>query len=271
MGRIFRLGALLAIALCISIALGWLETHLATAPASAAEMRAIVKRGRLIVAVKDNFRPLAFRDAAGNLQGLEIDIARRFATELLGKSDAVEFKPVANHERLAVVLEGKVDMTIARVTATDTRGRIVHFSIPYYMDGTSFVTKDASLQRVEEVGKKPIAVLNNSDTIANVKYFLPNAKLIGASSYEEGRSLVETGQAGAFAADASVLAGWVQEYPDYRILPLMLSAEPLCIVVPKGLQHKDLQLRLNEAIARWQDEGWLQERTQYWGLPLAQE
>lgn len=271
MGKITRLGALLALALCLFLALGYLETQLNTASASTAEIKAIVKRGKLIVAVKDNLRPLAFRDASGNLQGLEIDIARRFATEWLGKPDAVEFKPVVNQERLAVVLKGKVDMTIARVTATENRGRIVHFSIPYYIDGTSFVTKDKSLQRLEEVGKKPLAVLNNSDTIAHVKYFLPNAKLIGVSSYEEGRSLLEKGKAAAFAADASVLAGWVQEYPDYHILPLMLSAEPLCVVVPKGLQHKELQLRLNEALARWQDEGWLQERIQYWGLPLAQK
>jgi polar amino acid transport system substrate-binding protein len=244
---------------------------IAPAPAPAAELKQIHKRGRLIVAVKDNVRPLGFTDATGKLQGLEIDIARRLAEELLGRPDAVELRPVANQDRLSVLLDGKVDITIARVTATESRSRLVDFSIPYYMDGTGFVTKDASVRRLEEVGNQTIATLNNSDTIANVKYFLPNAKLVGADSYEAGRTLIETGAAGAFAADASVLAGWVQEYPEYRILPVLLTAEPLCVVMPKGLQHAELRLRVNQAIGRWKTEGWLQERIKYWGLPVPDE
>ncbi|MBW4496867.1 MAG: transporter substrate-binding domain-containing protein [Oscillatoria princeps RMCB-10] len=244
---------------------------IAPAPAPAAELKQIHKRGRLIVAVKDNVRPLGFTDATGKLQGLEVDIARRLAEELLGSPDAVELRPVANQDRLSVLLDGKVDITIARVTATESRSRLVDFSIPYYMDGTGFVTKDGSVRRLEEVGRSTIATLNNSDTIANVKYFLPNAKLVGADSYEAGRTLIETGAAGAFAADASVLAGWVQEYPEYRILPVLLTAEPLCVVMPKGLQHAELRLRVNQAIGRWKTEGWLQERIKYWGLPVPDE
>jgi polar amino acid transport system substrate-binding protein len=37
--------------------------------------------------------------------------------------------------------------------------------------------------------------------------------------------------------------------------------------MPKGLQYNDLQLRINQIIARWTAEGWLQERALYWGLP----
>ncbi len=58
--------------------------------ASAAEMPEIQQRGYLKIAVKDNLRPLGFRDANGNLQGLEIDLAQRLAVDLLGKADAVK-------------------------------------------------------------------------------------------------------------------------------------------------------------------------------------
>ncbi|HAJ63808.1 MAG TPA: ABC transporter substrate-binding protein, partial [Cyanobacteria bacterium UBA8543] len=75
------------------------------------------------------------------------------------------------------------------------------------------------------------------------------------------------GGANAFAADQSVLAGWVQEYPQYRLLPVKLSTEALCIVMPKGLQYTNLQDRVNQAIARWQASGWLAERAAAWGLP----
>lgn len=264
----FNFLLLIALAFCLSVIPA---AFTPPAPVAAAEMKAIQKRGRLIVAVKDNLPPLGFRDSAGNLQGLEIDIARQLAAEVLGSPDAVELQPVANQDRLSVVLNGQVDITIAGVTATETRGRLVDFSVPYYLDGTGFVTKNASVRRLEDVGKQTIAMLDNSDSIANVLYFFPNANLVGVDSYEAGRMLIERGEAGVFAGDGSVLAGWVQEYRDYQILPFLLSAEPLSIVMPKGLQYSPLRVRVHNAIRRWTAEGWLRERAIYWGLPVPQE
>jgi len=235
--------------------------------ASAAEMPEIQQRGYLTIAVKDNLRPLGFRDASGNLQGLEIDLAQRLALDLVGKADAVKLKPIANRDRLSVVLDKKVDFAIARVTATESRSRIVSFSVPYYLDSTVLVTKDASVQQLSDLAKQKIAVLNNSSTIAQVRYYVPNAELVGVNSYQEAREKIETNTAVAFAADASVLSGWVQQYPQYRLLPTKLSTEPLSVVMPKGLQYDELRRNVNEAIARYLAEGWLQQRVQYWGLP----
>ncbi|MEH2062811.1 MAG: transporter substrate-binding domain-containing protein [Nostoc sp.] len=235
--------------------------------ASAAEMSEIQQRGYLNVAVKDNLRPLGFRDDNGNLQGLEIDLAKHLAADLVGKADSVKFKPVANRDRLSVVLDKKVDFAIARVTATESRSRIVSFSVPYYLDGTVLVTKDTSVQKLSDLAKQKIAVLNNSSTIAKVRYYLPNAELVGVNSYEEARQKIESNAAVVFAADASVLSGWVQQYPQYRLLPTKLSTEPLSIVMPKGLQYDKLRRNVNQAIARYLENGWLQQRSQYWGLP----
>ncbi|BAZ19744.1 extracellular solute-binding protein [Kalymmatonema gypsitolerans NIES-4073] len=236
--------------------------------ASAAEMPEIQRRGYLNVAVKDNLRPLGFRDASGNLQGLEIDLAKALAVDLVGKPNAVKLQPVANRDRLSAVLDNKVDMAIARVTATSSRSRLVSFSVPYYFDGAVLVTKDTSLQRLSDLAKRKIGVLKNSSTIANVRYYLPNAELVGVNSYQEAFALLENNAANAFAADASVLSGWVQQYPQYRLLPTKLSTEPLSVVMPKGLQYDELRRRVNEAIARYIHSGWLQQRATYWGLPL---
>lgn len=242
-------------------------SSVASPPAWGATFNEIQQRGKLIVGVKDNLRPLGFRDTSGNLQGLEIDIAKRLAEELLGKADAVVLKPVQNLDRLNWVIEDKVDLAIARVTQNESRLRVVDLSRPYYMDGTSLITKDASVKQVSDLSTKAIAVLKSSNTIAIIKYALPTAKLRGVNSYQEARTLLENGSASAFAADASVLTGWVQDYPQYRLLPAKLSGEALCIVMPKGLQHTALQERVNQAILRWQASGWLAERVAAWGLP----
>jgi len=236
-------------------------------PASAAEMPAIQRRGHFNIAVKDNLRPLGFRDANGNLQGLEIDLAQRLAADLLGKANAVKLQPVANRDRLSVVLNHKVDFAIARVTATESRARLVSFSVPYYFDGTYLITNDTSVQQLRDLAKRKIAVLNHSNTIAHIRYYLPNAELVGVNSYEEAREQLENKMINAFAADASVLSGWIQQYPQYRLLPTKLSTEPLSVVMPKGLQYDELRRNVNEAIARYITEGWLKQRAQYWGLP----
>jgi len=233
----------------------------------AAELAEIKSRGKLVVAVKDNLRPLGFIDAAGNLQGLEIDIARRLAEEILGNADGVILQPVTNQARLELVMEGKVDLAIARVTVTASRSRLVDFSPYYYLDGTGLVTKLDQVENVRDLATKKIAVLNYSNNIDVISYELPNAQLIGVNSYQEALELLETGKADAFAADQSMLTGWVQEYPQYRLLPQRLSGEALAIVMPKGLQYLELRTKVNEAIARWQKSGWLRERATYWGLP----
>jgi len=236
-------------------------------PASAAEMPEIQRRGYFNIAVKDNLRPLGFRDTNGNLQGLEIDLAQRLAADLLGKPEAAKLQTVANRDRLSVVLKHQVDFAIARVTATESRARLVSFSVPYYFDGAYLITKDASVKELPDLANRKIAVLNHSNTIAQVRYYLPNAELVGVNSYQEAREKLENNTATAFAADASVLSGWIQQYPQYRLLPTKLSTEPLSVVMPKGLQYDELRRKVNEAIARYTVEGWLQQRAKYWGLP----
>ena len=239
----------------------------AQCPLPVAQLEDIKERGKLIVAVKDNVRPLGFTDPQGNLQGLEIDIAKRLAAELLGSADAVILQPVTNQERLEAVTQGVVDIAVARVTVTESRARIVDFSPTYYLDGTGLVTNKPSVQQLGDLALGKIAVLESSGTIAVIKYRLPSAQLIGVDSYQEALSLLEAGSVDAFASDRSVLAGWVQEYPQYRLLPERLSGEALAVAMPKGLQYVELRRRIEEAISRWQESGWLQERAEYWGLP----
>lgn len=232
----------------------------------ARELSQIESTKELRIAVKDNVRPLGFVNEKGNLVGLEIDIARKLAEELLGDSAAANLIAVNNRERLQVVLENEVDLAIARVAATTPRSRIVDFSPYYYLDGTSLVTNRAEVKQIEDLNRRKIAVLENSVTIAIIRNKLPNATLIGVQSYKEALELVSSNQADAFAGDRSILTGWVQEYPEYQILPDRLSGAALSVVMPKGLQHKELRQKVNQAIAKWKESGWLEERIDYWGL-----
>jgi polar amino acid transport system substrate-binding protein len=235
----------------------------------AAELDEIEQRGYLVVAVKDNLRPLGFRSPDGQLQGFEIDLARQLAEELLDQPDAVQFRAVQNQERLPALLSGEVDLVIAQLTTTSSRSRLVDFSLPYYVDGAALVTRNSDIQRLSDLAGQPVAVLAGSSTIATVRSLIPSIQLVAARSYQEAYEQLERGDAIAFAADASVLAGWVQEYPNYRLLPTLLSAEALSVAMPRGNQYGELRQRVNAALNRLWEQGWIQDRIEYWGLPEA--
>ena len=235
-------------------------------PAQAGTLSEIQQRRKLIIAVKDNLPLLGFRDRNGNLQGLEIDIARKLATEIFNNPNAVELVPVANQDRLKVAIQGTVDLTIARVTITPTRSRVVDFSRAYYRDGTAIITTQVNITKNADLIGKKVAVLNNSTTIATLQFITPTAQLVGVNSYRQAQALLATGKVVAIAADRSLLLGWSKTAPNYHLLPDKLSTEPLGIVIPKGLQYEPLRELVDRSIQRWKADGWLQQRIQYWGL-----
>lgn len=253
--------SLLGLAIAVGLPLA------ASPKAYPADLETIRDRGYLIVAVKDNRRPLGFINGEGQLVGLEIDIARRLAAALLGDPSAVELQPVTNRDRLRVVLEDEVDVTIAGVTMTPMRQRLVSFSVPYYLDGTGVVTRNPDIQSVADLSAGAIALLEGSEAVTTVHHLLPEATLVGVSSYRAALTILNNQQADAFAGDVSILAGWVQVYPSYRLLPDVLTAEPLAVVLPKGRQYESLRRSINQALTEWHDTGWLEERADYWGLP----
>ena len=232
-----------------------------------ADLETIRERGYLIVAVKDNWRPLGFVDEQGSLVGFEIDIASRLAETLFDDATSVVFYPVSNRDRIPAVLDGEADIAIAGIAATPMRQRIVNFSDPYYLDGTALVTNNLSIQNLSDLETAAIALIEGSEAISTVNYILPEANLVGVTSYQAALEAIESGTVSAVAGDVTVLTGWIQEYPEYRLLPDLLTVEPLAIVTPKGNQYSTLRQFLDTTLNEWHEDGWLEERATYWGLP----
>jgi beta-glucosidase/6-phospho-beta-glucosidase/beta-galactosidase len=94
---------------------GWQPTRAADAAQSRQfERRSIIKprsllrhiqrRGHVVVAVKEDVPGLGYRDyKTGKLHGLEIDLARSIARELLGDPNKVTFRPIHTGDHLPLV------------------------------------------------------------------------------------------------------------------------------------------------------------------------
>jgi polar amino acid transport system substrate-binding protein len=100
-----------------------------------------------------------------------------------------------------------------------------------------------------------------------VRYLLPQATLIPLTSYQEALSRLGSGQIDGFAGDVTVLTGWQQTYSEYYLVPSLLSAEPLAIALPKGTQYTDLRRLVSQTVSQWHQNGWLEDRATFWGLP----
>lgn len=232
-----------------------------------AEWQEIIKRGELVIGVKDNLRPLGYRDSEGNLQGFEIDVARRLALELLGDENALQLIPLTNQERIQKVADIDIDLAIASVTVNSSRQRIVDFSDFYYLDGTGIIVKKGQINLNLRNFNGKIGVIGNSRAIAQIKYSLPNVQLKEISSYQQGLKSIESGEIQGFAGDITILTGWIQENPDYQLLTTVFGGYPLAIALPKGRQYQELRDKVNEVVRKLKQEGWLEERAKYWDLP----
>jgi polar amino acid transport system substrate-binding protein len=237
-------------------------------PAAARPWPEIVRSGQLRVAVKDNLRPLGFRDPEGKLQGFEIELARELGSRLLGSREAVELVPVANVERLQAVAAEEVDLAIAQIGITPDRARQVEFTSAYYQDGPSLVVaRSQNWTSWSELRGARVAVLRGSNAIAYLNRYLSGVELVPVDSYQEGAELLLKGSVQAWAADRSVLAGWLAEHPQFQFLGSPLGAVGLGIAMPKGLEHAELRLRVRRELENLRAEGWLAERARAWGLP----
>ncbi|QIG97678.1 transporter substrate-binding domain-containing protein [Bradyrhizobium sp. 6(2017)] len=112
-----------------------LVSAIACSSATAGALDDIHARGRLIVGVKTDYRPLGFLDENGRNAGVEVELARFIAGNVLGDSSKVEFVPVVFKNRVDYLLSGKIDLILATMVTTPERLKIVDASIPYLRPG----------------------------------------------------------------------------------------------------------------------------------------
>ncbi|MET9442512.1 glutamate ABC transporter substrate-binding protein [Streptomyces sp. NPDC006610] len=120
-----------------------------SATADGAKIAEIERRGHLVVGVDQNSYRWGYRDPNSTardveLEGFDIDLARRIARELLGDADRIRFKAIPTNERIAAIESGQVDMVVRTMTITCARLKDVAFSAPYFTTGQQVLAPKSS-------------------------------------------------------------------------------------------------------------------------------
>ncbi|MER6910788.1 glutamate ABC transporter substrate-binding protein [Streptomyces sp. NPDC000594] len=121
------------------------ERSLRPSPEDGPTIRAIRKRGYLIVGVDQNSYRWGYRDPiSGDIKGFDIDLARTIAEDLLGSRKAVVFRAVSTNQRVSALDSERVDIVVRTMTINCKRIKQVAFSTAYFRTGQQILAPEES-------------------------------------------------------------------------------------------------------------------------------
>ncbi len=107
----------------------------ASVSASANQVDKIKDRGRIVIGIKNDYKPFGFLAPDGSLQGFEIELAKYIGKQIAGSADAIELVPVVASNRIELLNQGRIDIIVATLGRTAERAKVIDYSSDYYMLG----------------------------------------------------------------------------------------------------------------------------------------
>jgi polar amino acid transport system substrate-binding protein len=225
----------------------------------------VLQRGTLRVGFS-TFVPWAMQDKRGEFVGFEIDVARRLAQDMGVK---IVFEPTQWSGIIPALLSGKFDVIIGGMSIQPQRALKVNFTVPYEYSGMSIVAGKKYAGKMKSLAdfNKPdvvLAIRQGTTAVDAAKKYLPQAKQKLFDNEAQTIQEVLNGRATAVVASDPFPAFQALKSPDKLYLPLAkpFTKEPIAFAVRKG--DPDFLNFLDSWIRVVSDEGWLEERHNYW-------
>jgi polar amino acid transport system substrate-binding protein len=220
MKRTPRLVATVAIAAIGSMAFAGCTSTKTSSTASAggakdSALKTIQQSGTVRVADCLSFAPFGFKDASGNPDGYDIDIAKAMAKDLGVKLQVVD---TSSANRIPNLQTNKVDVVICNFTRNGERQKQVEFTDPYVVASEALlVKKSSSIQKVQDVVGKTIATVKGSTNADILKKLGINVKTQEFDTSQAAILAVRQGQADAMIEDSNFLAYQAKLDPTLRV------------------------------------------------------
>jgi polar amino acid transport system substrate-binding protein len=145
----------------------------ACAKEPANKLEAIQKAGKIVVGTSADYEPWEYMDDNNDFAGADMDIMREIASRM---GVEVEFQDLGFDALVTAVKEGKVDVAIAAMAATDERKESVDFSMVYYAgDNVIVTTADSGIAFDDPLEAANYTIGTQSGTIM---YYWVDANLI---------------------------------------------------------------------------------------------
>lgn len=221
---------------------------------------------QLRIGISPNYPPLAYKDPALGLVGVEVDFANRVGKEL-GKT--IVFVEAQFPELIQALLEERIDIIMSGMSITSERTQLVSFTDSYARIGQMALVraKDRSafpnVQSFSKLTSKIGFVQATTGEMA-AKAFFPQASLVPQSTIDEGIAALRKGEIEAFIHDAPTIWRITGDPNEKELAGLYwpLTHEPLAWAVRKD--DEPLRFALNRELEQWKFDGSLKQMLSRW-------
>lgn len=203
----------------------------------------------------------------GNIEGMEVDIARELAKRIKGSPDALKVTGVNVTTRGAMLDNGTLDATLATFTITEARKKSYNFSRPYYTDHIGVLVKKSSgIVDLKDLDGKTVGVALSATTrdklTAAGDEIGIHMNFAEYSTYPEIKIALVTGRVDAFSVDRSILNGYVDN--STMLLDAQFAPQEYGVATKKS--NTELADQVDAAIGAMADDGTLTALQERWGL-----
>ena len=210
---------------------------------------------KIVVGLDDNFPPMGFRDAKGNLVGFDIDLARE-AGKRLGAE--VEFKPIDWNAKEAELGGKRVDVLWNGLTITEPRKEKIAFTAPYLENRQIvIVAANSPLKTKADLAGKVIGVQEGSSAVEAIDKDAAGKTLKELKKFGDNVTALmdlSTGRLDALVVDEVVGRYYTAKKPgEYTILDEHFGTEEYGV----GVRKDDVELlgKLQKAMDAMKQDG----------------
>ena len=210
----------------------------------AGTLEQVKQRGVLHCGVSTGLPGFAEKNPKGQWQGFDVDMCRAVAANVLEDASKVKYIPLTTPQRLNAVASGQVDMLARNTTWTLSRDldKGVSFAAINYYDGQGFmIQRSKGLLSALQLNNNPVCVQEETTSAANAQVYSTKHKLnmrfVASETPEQNLEKFLAGKCDVLTSDHSqlhALRSQTKKPADYKILPEVISREPLSLAVKEG-------------------------------------
>lgn len=227
----------------------------------------IKARGALTVGVKPDYPPFGFRDPAGQIIGLEVDLARDIADRI---GVPLKLMSVAASSRMQFLQQGTIDLIIATMSVTAGRAKQVGLVEPYYYaSGVGVIArKGANIASGADLKGKPACIIKGAYYNEKLLALAGGIDPLEVKTAIEGENALREGRCIALAdEDVRLLQKKHDQkdaWGDYAVTPVDLQPLPWAIAVKSEEKDGPLGKLVSAAVTDWHKSGKLLELERKW-------
>lgn len=225
----------------------------------------IQKSGKIVAGLDDNYPPMGYRDAEGNLIGFDIDMSNEIAKRL---GLEMEWQPTAWDGIVASLQAKKFDVIISGMTITPEREEVVNFAGPYIFAAQGVCVQEGNdaIITSEDLKDKIVGTQNGSAGLKvaeELKEKVGIKEVKGYSDFALAFQDLKVGRLDAIIADNYVISGYLTNMPgEFKFTAELFSEETNGIAVRK--EDEMLKQKLDETINEMILDGTMKELGEKW-------